>query len=173
MGMTWIGVITWDDIRSAEFVASLPQVDPDRIGAVGLSMGSHRTWMLSAATDRIAAGVAVCWLGTTETLMSPGNNQAKGHSAYSMLVPALRNYLDYPDVAAIACPKPMMFFNGQKDGLFPVDGVLTAYKRMQKVWDSQDAGDRLKTKIWPGGHVFNVEMQEEAFDWLDRYLRPH
>ncbi|UCD29996.1 MAG: hypothetical protein JSV03_05845, partial [Planctomycetota bacterium] len=159
------------DMRSAEFVASLRQVDPERIGAVGLSMGSHRTWMLSAATDRIAAGIAVCWLGTTKALMAPGNNQTKGHSAYSMLVPNLRNYLDYPDVAAIACPKPMMFYNGEKDGLFPVAGVLDAYNTMRKIWESQGAGDRLVTKIWPGGHVFNVEMQEEAFDWLDTHLQ--
>jgi len=172
MGMTWIGVITWDDIRSAEFVASLPQVDPQRIGAVGLSMGCHRTWMLSAASDHIAAGIAVCWLGTTETLMSPNNNQTKGHSAYSMLVPNLRNYLDYPDVAAIACPKPMTFYNGEKDGLFPIAGVWDAYAVMRKIWESQGVSDRLVTKIWPGGHVFNMEMQEEAFDWLDNYLRP-
>ena len=171
MGMTWIGVITWDDMRSTEFVASLPEVDPTRIGAVGLSMGSHRTWMLSAATDRIAAGVAICWLGTTEVLMSPGNNQAKGHSAYSMLVPNLRNWLDYPDVAAIACPKPMMFYNGDQDGLFPVKGVLDAYAVMQTYWDSEGADDRLVTKIWPRKHVFDVEMQEEAFDWLDEIVR--
>ena len=172
MGITWIGVVTWDDMRSAEFVASLPEVDPQRIGAVGLSMGCHRTWMLGAATDRIAAGVAVCWLGTTEALMSPGNNQAKGHSAYSMLVPDLRNFLDYPDVASIACPKPMMFYNGEQDGLFPVAGVEAAYAKMHRVWKSQGAGHKLVTKIWPWGHVFNVEMQEEAFGWLDGYLWP-
>ena len=172
MGMTWIGVITWDDVRSAEFVASLPEVDPQRIGAVGLSMGSHRTWMLCAATDRVVAGVAVCWLGTTEALVAPGNNQVKGHSAYSMLVPDLRNFVDYPDTAAIACPKPMMFYNGEKDGLFPVQGVKDAYAKMRRVWESQGAGDKLVTKIWPVPHRFNVEMQDEAFDWLDEQVGP-
>jgi len=171
MGMTWIGVITWDDIRSAEFVASLPEVDPDHIGAVGLSMGSHRTWMLSAATDRVAAGVAVCWMGTTAELMTPGQNQAKGHSAYAMLVPDLRNYLDYPDTAAIACPKPMLFYNGTEDKLFSVDMVSNAYEAMHRYWDSQDAGDKLVTKLWPVPHLFSVEMQQEAFDWLDQQLK--
>ncbi len=170
MGMTWIGVITWDDVRSAEFVAGLPEVDGSRVGAVGLSMGCHRAWMLAAATDRVAAGVAVCWMGTTEALMSPGNNQVKGHSAYSMLVPNLRNFLDYPDTAAIACPKPMMFFNGEQDGLFPVEGVRGAYRIMRQVWDSQGAGDRLVTKLWPLGHTFNLDMQAEAFAWLDEQL---
>jgi len=171
MGMTWPGVITWDDIRSADFVATLPEVDPRRIAAMGLSMGCHRTWMLSAATDRIAAGVAICWMGTTETLMAPGNNQTKGHSSYSMLVPDLRNYLDYPDVASIACPKPMLFFNGDQDGLFPVKGVQDAYARMRAVWASQGASGRLTTRLWPRPHVFDVEMQDTAFAWLDRQLK--
>ena len=171
MGMTWIGAITWDDIRSAEFLAAQPEVDPDRIGATGLSMGSHRTWMLAAASDRIKAAVAVCWMSTTSSLMSPGNNQAKGHSAYSMLVPNLRNFLDYPDVASIACPKPLMFYNGQHDKLFPVEGVEAAYARMHEVWQSRNADDKLVTKIWPVRHVYNLQMQEEAFDWLDRYLK--
>lgn len=171
LGMTWSGVITWDDMRSAEFVASLPEVDATRIGAVGLSMGCHRTWMLCAATGRIAAGAAICWMGTTPVLMAPGNNQTKGQSAFSMLVPNLRNFLDYPDVAAIACPKPMLYFNGEKDSLFPVPGVETAYERIRRVYDSQSAGDKLRTKIWPVPHVFNLEMQAEAFDWLDTHLK--
>lgn len=171
LGMTWCGVITWDDVRCAEFVASLPEVDPKRIGAVGLSMGCHRTWMLCAASDRIAAGVAICWMGTNEALMAPGNNQTKGQSAFSMIAPNLRNFLDYPDVAAIACPKPMLFYNGERDGLFPIPGVKAAYARMRRVWESQGAGDRLVTEIWPVPHEFNQAMQEKAFTWLDRLLK--
>jgi len=171
LGMTWVGVVTWDDIRSAAFVASLPEVDVARIGAAGLSMGCHRTWMLSAASDRIAAGAAICWMGTTEALTAPGNNQTKGYSAFSMLVPGLRNYLDYPDVAAMACPKPMLFFNGEKDGLFPVAGVEAAYARMRRVWEAQGVSERLVTKLWPVPHEFNRAMQEEAFAFLDRHLR--
>jgi len=170
LGMTWAGVIAWDDIRSAEFLAAQPEVDAKRIAAMGLSMGCHRTWMLSAATDRIAAGVAICWMGDTATLSAPGNNQTQGQSAYSMIVPNLRNFLDYPDVASIACPKPMLFYNGEKDGLFPLPGVQAAYAKMRAVWESQGAGDKLVTKLWPVPHEFNREMQEEAFAWLGKVL---
>ena len=171
LGMTWSGVITWDDMRSAEFLATLPEVDARRIGATGLSMGCHRTWMLCAASDRIAAGAAICWMGTTPVLMAPGNNQTKGQSAFSMLVPNLRNFLDYPDVAAIACPRPMLFFNGSEDPLFPIPGVEAAYDRIRRVYESQGAANRLVTRIWPTPHVFNIAMQEEAFAWLDAQLK--
>ena len=172
MGTTWLGTITWDDVRSAEFVASLPHVDPQRIGAIGLSMGCHRTWMLHALSDRITAAAGVCWMCTTDALMTPGNNQTKGQSAYSMLAPNLRNFIDYSDVAAIACPKPLLLFDGgEKDTLFPVRGVDAAYARLRRVWDSQAAGEKLVTRRWDVGHVFDLPMQDTAFAWLDRWLK--
>lgn len=160
----------WDDLRSAEFVQGLPNVNPDRIGCLGLSMGSHRTWSLCAATDIVKAGVAICWMGDTATLTKPGNNQTSGQSAYSMLVPNLRNALDYPDVASIACPKPMLFFNGTEDGLFPVPGVEAAYAKMRGVWESQHRRQtKHQTLACP---FFNAAMQDEAFAWLDVQLHP-
>ncbi|MGB9625502.1 MAG: alpha/beta hydrolase family protein, partial [Phycisphaerae bacterium] len=170
LGMTWVGVITWDDIRSAEFLAAQREVDPARIGAIGLSMGGHRTWMLCAASDRVAVGAAICWMATTGSLMVPGNNQTRGQSAFSILIPGISNDLDIPDIASIACPKPMLIYNGEQDQLFPIPGVQDAYARMRRVWDAQAAGERLETKLWPVPHVFTREMQEQAFAWLDRYL---
>ena len=70
LGMSWCGVITNDDIRSADFLATLPFVDAGRIGAVGFSIGAHRAWMLSAASDRINTTAAICWMNTTEYLMT-------------------------------------------------------------------------------------------------------
>lgn len=171
LGLSWSGKITWDDVRSAEFVQGLPYVNPDHIGCLGLSMGSHRTWSLCAATDIVKCGAAICWMGDTPTLTAPGNNQTKGQSAFSMLIPGLRNELDYPDVASIACPKPMLFFNGTQDALFPVPGVEASYAKMRAAWSSQGADDRLVTKLWPVPHEFNAAMQDEVFTWLDGVLK--
>jgi len=170
LGYTWAGLILWDDIRSAEFVQGLAEVDPDRIGAIGLSMGSYRTWSLAAATDIVKAGAAICWMGDTPTLTTPGNNQTRGQSAYSMIHPNLRNFLDYPDVASIACPKPMLFYNGKQDRLFPVAGVEACYEKLQRVWHDQGAQDQLVTQLWDVPHVFNREMQAKAFQFLDTHL---
>ena len=171
IGYSWAGYNVWDDVRSAEFLQGLPEVDPDRIGCVGLSMGANRAWHLAAATDTVKAGAAICWMGDTRTLAEEGNNQTKGYSAYSMIHPGLRNALDYPDVAAIACPKPMLFFNGAQDGLFPVQGVEAAYARMAEVWAAENADDCLYCRLWEVPHVFNAAMQEDAFAWLDKYMR--
>ncbi len=171
LGKSWCGMITADDIRSVEFLATLPYVDAECIGAVGFSMGAHRAWMLSAATDRVSAAAAVCWMCTTDSLMTLTNNQNKGGSAYAMIVPGLRNHLDYQHVAAIACPKPMMFINGRKDKLFPIDGVEEAYAYMHNVWDECGVDMALTTTIYDTPHVFNREMLGDVLLFLNRWLK--
>lgn len=171
MGMSFGGVITSDDIRSAEFLASLPMVNPEKIGSLGHSMGGYRSWMVSAATDCIKASASICWMNTTDSLMTLTNNQNKGGSAFSTLIPDLRLYMDYPDVASIACPKPALFFNGTKDKLFPIGGVKDAYKILHDVWKSQHADDRLVTKLWDEKHFFNKDMQAETLRFFDKWLK--
>jgi dienelactone hydrolase len=173
LGSSWAAKIVWDDLRCVELLQTLPSVDPARIGVMGLSVGAHRAWSLSALSDAVHCGVAVAWMCDTATLMTPGNNQTKGASAYSMLLPNIRNYLDYPDVAALACPKPMLFFAGEQDPLFPVSGVQSAFEKIHAVYAAQGAEDNLKTRILPAPHAFTRTMQEEAFGWLDRHLHPH
>lgn len=171
MGMSWSALITFDDMACARFLASLPEVDKERIGSLGFSMGAYRSWMLAAASEQIKAAASVCWMNTTDSLMTLTNNQNKGGSAYAMLVPGIRNYMDYPHVASIACPKSMLFFNGAKDKLFPVAGVEDAYRILHAVWHSQRADDKLVTKIWDEKHFFNREMQQEVLEFFDKHLK--
>ena len=170
LGMSLAGLMAWEDLRAAEFLSEQPRVDSRRIAAAGWSMGAFRAWQVAALSDRIAAAVAVCWMSTVDRLMAPGNNQTRGSSAYNMLHPGLLDSVDFPDVASIACPKPLLFFNGRQDKLFPPEGVEAAYAKMHRVWSSQQADDRLVTKLWDAPHTFNAAMQDEAFAWLDRAL---
>lgn len=170
LGTSLAGTIAHEDIRAAEFLATRPEVDPSRVAAMGLSMGCFRAWQVSALSDHIAAGVAICWMGTVKGLMVPNQNQTRGQSCFTMLHPGLFNYLDYPDFASLACPKPMLFYNGLQDALFPVDSVNEAYAKMRAVWESQGVGDRLETRLWDVPHEFNTKMQDAAFAWLDAQM---
>jgi len=170
LGMSFAGLIAWEDMYAAEFLATRPEVDSNRVVAMGVSMGSFRAWQAAALSDRIAGCVAVCWMGTRADLLVQGGNLTRGQSSFTTTHPGLSNFLDYPDVASIACPKPMLMYNGNQDKLFPVPSVQDAYTKMHKVWDSQNASDKLVTKFWNAGHVFNREMQDEAFQWLDQHF---
>lgn len=172
MGTSWGAWITWDDIRSAAFLAHLPMVNAEKVGCVGFSMGSYRSWMLAALSDDIKASASICWMNDTEHLMTIENNQNKGGSAYSMLIPGIRNIADYPQVASLAAPKAALFFNGTKDKLFPVDGVRASYEVMRKAWQAKGADDKLITKLWEEKHFFNKAQQREVVEFFNKYLKP-
>nr|WP_319484101.1 alpha/beta fold hydrolase [uncultured Cohaesibacter sp.] len=166
LGCSLAGLVAAEDIRTARFVKSLPKVDPDRLAAVGFSFGAFRAWQLAALSDDVKAAVAVSWMATIDGLMVPGNNQLRGQSAWYMTHPGLAKCLDYPDVAALAAPKPLYFMSGEDDPLFPPQAVQQAYDRMQTVWSAFGKTEKLRTEIWPGGHVFTRDRQQAAFDWL-------
>ncbi|MEV0635555.1 dienelactone hydrolase family protein [Streptomyces sp. NPDC050619] len=171
LGSSLAGLMAREDARAAGFLAGLDRVDARRVAAVGFSMGGYRAWQTAALSDDIAAAASVCWMTGLKEMMVPGNNTLRGQSAYYMLHPGLARHLDIPDVASIAAPRPMLFFDGALDTLFPADGVRVAHDKLRAVWRSCHAEERLHLKTWPDlGHAFVARMQDEVFAWLDRVL---
>jgi len=170
LGSSWASLIAQEDLRAAQFLAGLPEVDRRRVAAVGFSMGALRAWQVAALSEAITATVASGWMATLQGLMVPGNNQLKGQSSFAMLHPFLARYLDYPDVAALAAPKPMLLYAGTEDALFPLASAQQAFAKMRSVWAVHGSDDKLETRIWPLGHVFTAAQQDAAFYWLDRQL---
>lgn len=170
LGRDLSAFMTYDDIASTEFLASLPMVDAKRIGCVGCSMGAYRSWMLSALSDRIKAGASICWMITTDAQLTRRFGR-KENGGFANCIPGLRQYLDYPHIASLACPKPMLFINGTKDKLFPVPGVKDAFAEMHKVWKSQGVDNLLDTELWDIPHSCGLKAQEKMLDFLDKNLK--
>lgn len=161
--------MTYDDIATTELLATLPEVDADRIGCAGCSMGAYRAWMLSALSDRIKVGAAVCWMVTTDEQMSFKYSRTE-NGGFANCFPGLRRWLDYPHVASLACPKPMLFINGSQDKLFPVPGVEKAFGIMHDTWRSQGADDCLETEIWDIPHSCPLKAQERVLQFFQKHL---
>ena len=170
LGRDLSAFMTYDDISSTEFLASLPMVDAKRIGCVGCSMGAYRSWMLSALSDRIKAGASICWMITTDAQLTRRFGR-KENGGFANCIPGLRQYLDYPHIASLACPKPMLFINGTKDKLFPVPGVKDAFAEMRKVWKSQESDNLLDTELWDIPHSCGLKAQEKMLEFLDKNLK--
>ena len=109
-------------------------------------------------------------MNTTEHLMTLDNNQTREAVPIQCCCPN-QELSDYPHVASIACPKPMYFINGSRDKLFPVQGCLDAFETMRRVWESQGAGDRLRTEIWDSPHFFSRAMHEQSLQFLNKFLQ--
>jgi dienelactone hydrolase len=168
LGSSLAGNMALEDVRAADFLASLPEVDKARVAALGFSMGAFRAWQVAALSDAIAAVVASNWMATAQGLMVPGSSSLRGGSAYQMMHPGLLRWLDYPDVASLGAPKPALFFAGATDKLFPVASVREAYGKMAQVWRAWGATGKFEAIVRPGGHEFPREVQDYAYDWLDR-----
>ena len=170
LGRDLSAFMTYDDMASTDFLASLPMVDAKRIGCVGCSMGAYRSWMLSALSDRIKVGASICWMITTDAQLTRRFGR-KENGGFANCFPGLRQYLDYPHIASLACPKPMLFINGTKDKLFPVPGVKDAFAEMHKVWKSQGADNLLDTELWDIPHSCGLKAQEKMLEFLDKNLK--
>ncbi len=166
-GASWPGVMLWDDIRTLDYLASRPEVDRERIGCVGLSVGGYRSYMLAALDERIKAAVDVGWM----TSFAPQIRRQVIHTVgLSFHVPGMLRYLDFPDFAALAAPRALMVINGSKDGLFAPEGVRQAHARIRDIYRKAGVPDRQNCLMYDSPHEFNPAMQEEAWKWLARWI---
>ena len=100
-GITWPGVLLWDDLRTVDYLASRPEVDAQRLGCVGLSLGGYRSFLLAALDPRIKVAVDVGW-------MTSFASQIRRHVihtiGFTFHIAGLYRYLDLPDLAALIAP---------------------------------------------------------------------
>ena len=166
-GFTWAGAMFWDDVRTVDYLLSRPEVDPARIGCVGLSVGGVRSAHLAALDDRIRAAVVVGWMTSFPAQLERHVRNTIGHTK---LVPGLYRYLDYPDVASLAMPTPLLVINGSKDALFEPSGVRASFEKLAACYAKAGVPERLRTRLYDTPHEFNLEMQAEAWSWLATHL---
>lgn len=165
-GATWPGIHLWDDMRTVDYLASRPEVDPERIGCVGLSIGGLRTAMLAAADPRIKVSSVTGW-------MTEFGHQLRNHlfhHTWMVYVPGLYRSLDLPDVAALHAPGPLLVQQCQRDLLYPRSGMVGAVEKLQRIYAKAGAADRFHGTFYDVPHSFLPVMQDEAFAWLDRWL---
>ena len=167
-GITWSGVMFMDDIRTVDYLATRPEVDPERIGCCGLSVGGFRSAHLAGLDPRIKAAVVVGWMSTYGSML-----QNKLTSiGFMKVVPGLYQSMDLPDVVSMNVPGGLMVINGTEDQLFPMDGVYAAFDKIAAVYKKAGVPERFQGVTYEGPHEFNADMQDNAFAWLDRWLKP-
>jgi dienelactone hydrolase len=166
-GITWPGVAVWDDLRTVDYLASRPEVDPARLGCVGLSMGGYRSFLLAALEPRIKVAVDVGW-------MTSFGAQIRKHVVntigLSFHIVGLYRYLDLPDLAALIAPRALMVINGSKDSLFAPDGVHAAFGKIEACFRKAGVAERQQCRLYDTPHEFNRQMQDEAWAWMGRFL---
>ncbi|BCS30943.1 hydrolase [Luteitalea sp. TBR-22] len=168
LGTSWPAIVAWDDMRTVDYLASRPEVDAARIGCVGVSFGGWRSLFLAALDTRIAAG---CVVGFMSTIRSMLQRHVDTHS-WVHFPPGLYRQLDLPDVATLTAPRPLLVQQCRRDGLYPLSGMEAAVRGIEEVYRRANIADRFTAMWYDVPHEFNKRMQDDAFTWLDRQLRP-
>jgi len=166
-GVTWPGVVIWDDIRTLDYLASRPEVDKRRLGCVGLSVGGWRSFLLAALDERIKSAVAVGWMTSLGAQIKQHIINSIGFSFY---INGLYRYFDLPDLAALIAPRAVLVINGSQDRLFALDGVKAAFDKIARCYAKAGAVERQRCSLYDAPHEFNLEMQAEAWEWIKRWI---
>jgi dienelactone hydrolase len=168
-GRTLWGMFVHDDQCALDYLVSRPEVDPKRIGATGISMGSTRSWWLAAVDDRIAAVVGVACLTRYETLLKHG--QLRQHGVYYFVNGILKHF-DSEAVVALIAPRPVLFLTGELDAGSPADGIKIIEDKVQSVYKTLNTGDSFQSIRYADvGHVYTEEMRKHMLAWFDRWLK--
>ncbi len=166
-GTTWPGVFTAEDQRALDYLCSRPEVDANRVGCGGLSGGGLRTVYLTGLDKRIRCAVPVGMVTTWRDYLL---NKCYTHT-WMIYIPGLPRDLDYPEIVGLNVPNPLLVLCNREDQLFTMPEMQRATGMLKTVYEKAKAADRYRASFYPGLHKFDSDMQAEAFEWFDHWLK--
>jgi dienelactone hydrolase len=166
-GYTPAGVEAWNCIRALDYLETRPEVDAKKFGVTGRSGGGAYSWWVSALDPRIQCSVPVA--GITDLDDHVVRGCVEGHCDCMFMVNTYR--WDYPMVAALVAPRPLLISNTDKDRIFPLEGVVHTYIGARNAYRNAKADAAFGLQITEGGHVDTQELRIHAMVWFDRYLK--
>lgn len=168
LGRTLWGMMLRDEQIALDYLASRPEVDPARIGAQGMSMGSTRSWWLAAIDDRIKAVVGIACFTRYEDLIAI--RELRSHGIY-YFVPGLLKHFDTEGVMALLAPRPFLALTGDRDSGSPPEGMKTLERILSRFYSLHGKPASFQSVIYPEtGHVYNDDMKQKMVEWFDRHL---
>lgn len=166
-GYTPAGVEAWNCIRALDYLESRPEIDSSRFGVTGRSGGGAYSWWVAALDERIRCAVPVA--GITSLRNHVVDGCVEGHCDCMYMVNTFR--WDYAKVAALVAPRPLLISNSDKDGIFPLEGVVDVHRQVRHIYELYDQPQHLGLQITEGPHKDTQELRVHAFHWLNRWLR--
>jgi len=165
----------YDNVRAVDLLQSLPEVDPQRIGCIGHSLGGHNTMFTACFEPRIKAMVSTC--GFTRFHKYYGG-QLKGWTSQCYMPLIAERYnndpdqvpFDFTEIVACFAPRPFLASAPLHDHNFEVSGVRDVITAAMPIYRLYGEPENLQADYPDCGHQFPDEAREVAYEFLDRHL---
>jgi dienelactone hydrolase len=162
----------WDNIRAVDLLETLAEVDPQRIGCIGHSLGGHSAMFTAAFEPRIKVIVSSCGFTSfvKDDLPSWTSPRYMPRIASEFqndprLVP-----FDFPEIVASFAPRPFLASAATRDADFDVSGVRDCLSAAREVYDLYGQADRLQAYYPEAEHSFPADARARAYEFLDQHL---
>lgn len=162
--MAWKNIL--DMRRAIDFLVSRPEVQAEKIGCYGHSMGSTHTWMVGPWEPRLKCLVGNCCLPTYAAI----HREHMLH-CFPNFVPGIFPDGDTPDIAALIAPRPLLLNFGEKDSGSPIAFVREGIKTIANAYASMHAEKNFSAVVEEAvGHVLSETMWQRTKDWFAKHL---
>jgi hypothetical protein len=170
--MLWMGQVMWgmmvyDNLRAMEYLVSREDVVSDRIGTLGMSMGSTMAWWTAALDTRIKVCIDICCLTDFHTLID--SRGLDGHSIF-YYVPKLLKHFTSAQINALIAPRNHLSLAGNYDLLTPPRGLQQIDEELKRVYAEEGVPEKWKLLRYEIGHLETAEMRAEILEYLKNRL---
>lgn len=163
--------LAWKNIldmrRAVDYIAGRAEVDADRLGCYGHSMGSTHTWLVGPWEPRLKALVGNCCMPTYAAM-----ERTNLIHCFPNYIPGWRRYGDIPDIVGMIAPRPLHLNFGETDDGSPIEEVRAALPLIEAAYARVGAADRFTYFVEAGaGHVLSDAMWSRAKAHFERCLK--
>lgn len=175
LGYTPAGIECWNAMRALDYLETRKEVDAKRLGVTGRSGGGATSWWLAAADDRPQCIIPVAGIADLQAHVVEGiaprfrKGVISGHC--DCMYPVNLYRWDFPMVAALCAPRPLMLGNSDADDIFPKPGYRRLAAKVLRIYDLLGAGDRFVVVETTGPHKDTPELRLPAYRWMNRWLK--
>lgn len=148
----------WDMKRCIDYLETRVEVDPGRIGMMGLSQGGTMTAFTAAVDPRIKAADIICYVNPW---LDFGIRRA--NFCGSQMVPEIFKYFDTDDIAGLIAPRALLIEMGIYDTCFFLQDTLKGLEGVSRIYRAAGAAEKLCSDIFPGAHSFSGRKAFEFF----------
>ncbi len=166
-GQVLWGMMLFDNMHAIDYALTRDDVDSDRIGNIGMSMGGMTAWWLAAVDERIKVSVDIGGQVDLETLID--DRLLDKHNFY-FYVPSILKHFTTPEVQELIAPRKRLSLVGRYDMNCPPSGVKKLEKHLNKVYADAGYPNHFKQVVTTGGHMETGHMRSEWKAFLTEHL---